>query len=59
MDAEKLIKDVRFKGMSPDEKKFVIKYLLSKNLSAYDIALHLKVTPQLIYYWIKKKINND
>ena len=54
MESEKLIKTVRFKGMSPEEKIRIIHYLQKKGLSAYQIALKLQVTPQLIYYWMGK-----
>lgn len=54
MKTEELIKTVRFKGMSAEEKIEAIRYLINQGLSAYSIALQFAVTPQLIYYWINK-----
>jgi transposase-like protein len=54
MDAKTMVDKLRFKGMFPEEKIDVIRYLRKEGLSAYQIALKLQMTPQAIYYWMKK-----
>ena len=54
MNSKDLIKSIRFKGMTAEEKIQAIRHLSKKGMSAYQIALKFQVTPQSIYYWIAK-----
>lgn len=54
MHAEKLAQQVRFKGMTPEERKVVIQHFRNKGMSINRIGLKLQTSSQLVHYWMRK-----